>query len=153
MKIALGADHRGSNILLELTGLLGAAGHELLMVGDCSGQIVDYPDMAYPVARAVASGEAKCGVMVCGSGIGSCIVANKVTGVRAAVAADEVAAERARQHHDANVLCLAADLMGPRDVDRVVQAFLDTEFEGGRHARRINKITVIEATTESAAAG
>jgi len=145
MKIALGSDHRGSSILLELTGLLGAAGHELLMVGDCSGQTVDYPDMALPVARSVAQGQADYGVMICGSGIGSCIVANKVSGIRAAVAADEVGAERARQHHDTNVLCLAADLMGVRDVGRVVNTFLETAFEGGRHARRVGKIGAIES--------
>ncbi|MEO1235956.1 MAG: RpiB/LacA/LacB family sugar-phosphate isomerase [Planctomycetota bacterium] len=145
MKIALGGDHRGSEILLELTATLGVAGHELVTFGDVSsGKSVDYPDSAWPVAQAVAAGEVDYGILVCGSGIGSCIAANKVRGVRAAQVHDEIGADAARRHHDANVICLAADLMGRRVIDRAVEVFLTTDFEGGRHARRLGKITAIE---------
>ena len=147
MKIALGADHRGRETLLHLTAMLGTQGHALMTVGQHDGdQPVDYPDTALPVARAVADGEADFGVLVCGSGIGSCIAANKVQGIRAAQVHDEIGAEMARRHHDANILCLAADLMGHRTIERVVETFFATDFEGGRHARRIAKITSIEQT-------
>lgn len=145
MKIALGGDHRGHQVILELTAMLGGAGHELLTFTEHGGQIVDYPDVAAPVAMAVAEGRVDLGILVCGSGIGSCIVANKIAGIRAALAMDEIGAEMARRHHDANVLCLAADLIGGRIIERVVETFLSTEFEGGRHARRIGKISAIES--------
>ena len=144
MKIMIAADHRGRAMLLELTVSLGVEDRELVTV-PCSDGAVDYPDTALPVARAVSAGEADRGILICGSGIGSCIVANKVRGVRAALAHDEIGAEMARRHHDANVLCLAADLTGARIVERVVQTFLCTEFEGGRHARRLDKITKLES--------
>lgn len=144
MKIMLGADHRGRALLLELTVTLGVDGHELETVGSQEGA-VDYPDTALPVARAVAAGDADRGILICGSGIGSCIVANKVRGVRAALAYDEIGAEMARRHHDANILCLAADLTGHRIIERVVNVFLSTPFEGGRHARRLDKISAIES--------
>ncbi|MEM8738236.1 MAG: RpiB/LacA/LacB family sugar-phosphate isomerase [Planctomycetota bacterium] len=146
MKIALGGDHRGSEVLLELTATLGVAGHELITLGDFdSGRSLDYPDSAWPVAQAVASGKVDFGILVCGSGIGSCITANKMRGVRAAQVHDEIGAETARRHHDANVLCMAADMMGRRLIDRAVETFLATEFEGGRHERRLNKVAAIEA--------
>jgi ribose 5-phosphate isomerase B len=145
MKIALGADHRGSDTLLHLTAVLGTAGHELQTFGSRDRDAtIDYPDTAYPVARAVAGGEADVGILVCGSGIGSCIVANKVRGIRAALAHDEIGAEMARRHHDANVLCIAADLTGQRIIERLVETFFATPFEGGRHARRLGKITALE---------
>lgn len=146
MKIMLAADHRGRGLLLELNVSLGAEGHEPRCVS-CGEGPLDYPDTALPVARAVAAGEIDRGILICGSGIGSCIVANKVRGVRAALAHDEIGAEMARRHHDANVLCLAADLTGARIVDRVVHTFLNTQFEGGRHARRLEKITALEDVT------
>ncbi|MEM7627417.1 MAG: RpiB/LacA/LacB family sugar-phosphate isomerase [Planctomycetota bacterium] len=155
MKIALGADHRGRETLLHITAMLGTQGHELLTVDQQDiDKSVDYPDTALPVARAVAMGEAHFGILVCGSGIGSCITANKVRGIRAAQVHDEIGAEMARRHHDANILCLAADLMGHRTIERVVETFFATDFEGGRHARRIGKITAIEeVTTRPAASG
>ena len=143
MKIMMAADHRGRGLLLELTVALSVEGREVETV-PCSDSATDYPDTALPVARAVASGEADRGILICGSGIGSCIVANKVRGVRAALAHDEIGAEMARRHHDANVLCLAADLTGARIIERVVQTFLNTAFEGGRHTRRLEKIGQIE---------
>lgn len=151
MKIALGGDHRGHATLIELTAMLGTAGHALASFGIQDGKTVDYPDTAFPVARAVASGEADMGILVCGSGIGSCIAANKIKGIRAALAHDELGSEMARRHHDANVLCLAADLMGNRTIERVVEMFLATDFEGGRHARRIGKITAVEDGPAAAA--
>ncbi len=153
MNIATGADHRGHGLFMELAAVLGAAGHTLMNFGGEDGQTVDYPDMAFPVAQAVASGRADRGILVCGSGIGSCIAANKVKGIRAAVAHDELGAEMARRHHDANILCLAADLIGNRTFERVVEVFLTAEFEGGRHARRIGKITAAEQSQPAAAAG
>jgi ribose 5-phosphate isomerase B len=104
----------------------------------------DYPDMAYPVATAVATGDAQRGILICGSGIGMSIAANKVKGVRAALVHDEIGAEMSRRHNDANVLCLAADLLGVRLIERIIGIWLATEFEGGRHARRVSKITAIE---------
>jgi len=144
MKIMLAADHRGRALLLELTVTLGAQGHVLESL-PCDEGALDYPDTALPVANSVAAGEADRGILICGSGIGSCIVANKVRGVRAALAHDEIGAEMARRHHDANVLCLAADLTGARIIERVVQTFLSTDFEGGRHTRRLEKIVAIDA--------
>ena len=144
MKIMIAADHRGRAMLLELTVTLGVEGRELIAL-PCTDGAMDYPDTALPVARAVAAGEADRGILICGSGIGSCIVANKVRGVRAALAHDEIGAEMARRHHDANVLCLAADLTGARIIERVVHTFLGTTFEGGRHARRLEKIVEIES--------
>lgn len=148
MKIALGADHRGRETLLHITAMLGTQGHELLTLGqNQDDKAVDYPDTALPVAQAVATGEAEFGILVCGSGIGSCITANKVRGIRAAQAHDEIGAEMARRHHDANILCIAADLMGHRTIERVIQTFFAADFEGGRHARRIGKIAEIEKIT------
>ena len=145
MRIALGADHRGRAILLKLTTILGLEGHELLTFGQADEDaMVDYPDTALPVAKAVATAEADLGILVCGSGIGSCIVANKVRGIRAALAHDEIGADMARRHHDANILCLAADLTGLRIIDRIVDTFLATPFEGGRHERRLGKIAQLE---------
>ncbi|MEM9913534.1 MAG: RpiB/LacA/LacB family sugar-phosphate isomerase [Planctomycetota bacterium] len=144
MNIALGGDHRGHAVLVGLIASLEAEGHTLKVFGSQDGQTVDYPDTAFPVARAVASGDFERGILVCGSGIGSCIAANKIRGVRAALAHDELGAEMARRHHDANILCLAADLMGGRTIERVVEMFLISEFEGGRHARRLDKITAVE---------
>ncbi|MEM1107440.1 MAG: RpiB/LacA/LacB family sugar-phosphate isomerase [Planctomycetota bacterium] len=144
MRIALGADHRGDVILNKLSVSLEVAGHSLLAFNSHERRTIDYPDTAFPVAHAVAVGEADRGILVCGSGIGSCIAANKVKGVRGALALDELGAEMARRHHDANILCLAADLMGDRTIDRVVEIFLTTSFEGGRHTRRIEKINAIE---------
>ncbi len=149
MKIMLAADHRGRALLLEMTVTLGVAGHTLEAM-PCAQEVLDYPDTALPVAQAVASGAVERGILICGSGIGSCIVANKVRGVRAALAHDEIGAEMARRHHDANVLCLAADLTGARIIERVVQTFLATSFEGGRHARRLDKIVAIEGESSPA---
>lgn len=121
------------------------------MIGPCDGTSRDYPDEAWQVGKAVASSAAERGVLVCGSGIGVCIAANKVTGVRAALACSEKAAEMSRRHNDANVLCLSGDTMPADLIERAVDAFLTTEFEGGRHARRVEKILAIEQGRDPAA--
>ncbi|MEX0654244.1 MAG: ribose 5-phosphate isomerase B [Phycisphaeraceae bacterium] len=148
MKVAIGADHRGTDVVRQIGAWLEEQGHVVQTVeGVCTtagGQSCDYPDVAYPVAAAVADGDADRGILVCGSGIGMSITANKVKGVRAALVCDEIGAELSRRHNDANVLCLAADLMSPRQLERVLEVWLATEFEGGRHARRVTKITAIE---------
>ncbi|MFW6059006.1 MAG: ribose 5-phosphate isomerase B [Phycisphaeraceae bacterium] len=144
MKIALGADHRGAEILKRIVPLVEQCECQLIDHVPCDGRTCDYPDMAYPVANAVSTGEADRGILVCGSGIGMSIAANKVKGVRAALVHDEISAEMSRRHNDANVLCLAADLLGMRVIERIVQIWLTTDFEAGRHARRVNKIAAIE---------
>lgn len=144
MIIALGSDHRGWHVIQDVAQILESRGVavERLAVGD--GSIVDYPDTAYPVAEAVASGRCTLGVHACGLGIGSCVVANKLSGVRAAVVSDTLTAEIARRHVDANVLCLAADMTGPGRVESIISTFLEGKFEAGRHRRRLDKLAAIE---------
>ena len=144
MKIAVGADHRGGDVLKQLIPTIEQCDCQIVSQGFCEQRTCDYPDMAYPVARAVATGEAERGILICGSGIGMSIAANKVAGVRAALVHDEISAELSRRHNDANVLCLPADMLGMRVVERIVQSWLTTSFEAGRHARRIEKVTAIE---------
>ena len=144
MKIALGSDHRGSEAIRVITDTLVSDGHTPEAMGVCDTRSCDYPDMAYPVANAVATGKADRGILVCGSGIGMSIAANKVKGIRAALVHDEVGAEVSRRHNDANVLCIPADMLGVRVIERIVAAWLRTEFEGGRHERRVQKIQAIE---------
>jgi ribose 5-phosphate isomerase B len=115
-----------------------------VVLGECSGASCDYPDIAWLVANAVARGESERGILVCGTGIGMCIAANKVDGIRAALASDELAAQLSRSHNDANVLCLSADLIGPILAKRILDVWMSTSFEGGRHERRLAKITRIE---------
>ncbi len=114
-------------------------------MGPDSSDSADYPDFAFRVAQAVSEGRAERGILVCGTGIGMCIAANKVKGVRAAPCHDSVTVEMSRRHNDANVLCLSADLLGEELIGRIVRLWLETEFEGGRHARRVQKITQYEA--------
>ncbi len=144
MRIALGADHRGLSVAQVVVGHLRADGHEVSLLGDASGSPCDYPDSAFMVSQAVAEGLAERGILICGTGIGMCIAANKVRGVRAALAQDELSAQLSRTHNDANVLCLSADLLGHALVKRIVEVWFRTEFEGGRHARRVEKIRMIE---------
>ena len=151
MRIALGADHRGFEVAAHLADLLMRLGHHVQTSHHFDGKSCDYPDVAYQVARAVADGNADRGILLCGSGIGMCIAANKVRGVRAALVHDEVGADMSRRHNNANVLCLPADMLGNRFIDRIVQTWLKTEFEGGRHARRVRKIAAIEEGLDPAA--
>ncbi len=144
MKIALGADHRGVDARTHLSQMLTRLGHDVVLFTDCTGRSCDYPDVAYPVAKAVVEGQAQSGILICGTGIGMSIAANKVDGVRAALCHDEIGAEVSRRHNDANVLCLSGDMLGLRIMDRIVQNWLRTEFDGGRHARRLQKVAAIE---------
>jgi ribose 5-phosphate isomerase B len=147
MKIAVGNDHRGYSIKLRILTLLNAGGHETVDLGtSCGDQGVDYPDYAFQVAERVGRGECQRGILICGTGIGMSIAANKVTGVRAACCHDTITAEMSRRHNDANVLCLSADLLGGDEVERMLNAWLATDFESGRHQRRIDKIAQFEAS-------
>ena len=145
MKIAIGSDHRGHDAKQRLVTLLHQLGHEILDVGPEGKSSVDYPDFAFSVAQAVSEGRADRGILICGTGIGMTIAANKVPGVRAAPCHDSITAEMSRRHNDANVLCLSADLLGEELIERMARIWLETEFEGGRHARRVGKITSYEA--------
>ena len=144
MRISLGSDHRGVSLVQSFVAQLRGAGHDPVVLGECSGASCDYPDIAWLVANSVAHGEADRGILVCGTGIGMCIAANKVDGIRAALASDELAAQLSRSHNDANVLCLSADLIGPILAKRILDVWMSTSFEGGRHERRLAKITRIE---------
>ena len=121
----------------------------MIDVGTFSPDAVDYPDIAADVARKVSRGEVDRGILVCGTGLGMCIAANKVHGVRAAPCHDDITAEMSRRHNDSNVLCLSADMLGERLIDRMVEIWLTTPFEGGRHARRVDKITELEHEVEA----
>jgi len=144
MKIALGSDHHGIMAANALMGHLRPEGHEVEVLGETSGKSCDYPDSAWQVCQAVSSGRADRGILLCGTGIGMCIAANKVPGIRAALAPDELSARLSRSHNDANVLCLSADLIGQTLVKRIVDLWLTTPFDGGRHQRRLGKIQLIE---------
>jgi ribose 5-phosphate isomerase B len=124
--------------------LLQTLGQDVTDVGTQETGSVDYPDIAIDVARRVSGGEVDRGILICGTGLGMCIVANKFPGVRAAPCHDDLTAEVSRRHNDLNILCLSGDILGERLVDRIVEIWLKTEFEGGRHARRIAKIAALE---------
>jgi len=140
MKVALGSDHRGFQSKERLKNFLVNAGHEVVDCGTASESSCDYPDFAVPPCQMVARGETDRAILMCGSGIGMTITANKIRGIRAALCHDELTAEMSRRHNDANVLCLAADLLGDELVRRMVEAWVATPFEGGRHARRVRKM-------------
>ncbi len=144
MKLALSTDHRGVGASRQLADRLRSMNHEVMVVGNLSGETCDYPDPAYLVGELVRKGEVDLGILLCGSGIGMSIAANKVKGVRAALVHDELTAEMSRSHNDANVLCLSADLLGQRLIEKIVDIWLGTSFMGGRHERRVKKISAIE---------
>jgi ribose 5-phosphate isomerase B len=145
LRIALGCDHRGLEMKQAIIGLLGELGHEYRDFGTNTGDSVDYPDIAIQVAEAVASGKFEHGILICSSGIGMCIAANKVKGIRAALCCGTFGADRARRHNNANVLCLGQDSMDISSALDIVRVYLTTAFEGGRHERRLQKIRDIEA--------
>lgn len=140
MRIVVANDHRGVGAKERVKSVLAALGHGVEDLGVNSPASVDYPEFAIQVAEAVAAGRADRGILVCATGHGMCMAANKVKGVRAANCRDVVDAELSRHHNDANVLCLAADLVGEDLIERLVRAWLETPFDGGRHARRLEKI-------------
>jgi len=151
MRIALASDHAGFQLKDHLVAALAAAGHDVIDIGTEGTESVDYPRFAAPAARMVADGEVDRGVLVCGSGNGVAIVANKVAGVRAVNAHDVEEAEMCRRHNDANVVTLSGARLSPAAADAIVAAFLVTAFDGGRHARRVEQIAAIETTATATA--
>ncbi len=145
MKIAIAADHRGHAAKERIAVLLNEQGHEILDMGTNSSKSCDYPDVAFPASAAVANMEVDSAILICGSGIGMSICANKVSGIRAALCHDELTSQLSRRHNNANVLCLASDVLGDELMRRIVCSWLDTKFEGGgRHERRVTKVGMIE---------
>ncbi len=144
MKVAVANDHRGIETKEQIKAIVTELGHTCIDVGTNTDSPVDYPDMAYLAAKAVAEKQADRAILVCGTGIGMCIAANKVHGVRAALCYDELNARISRQHNDSNVLCLSGDLLGSQVLRKMVEVWLSTDFAGGRHQRRVNKIAAIE---------
>jgi ribose 5-phosphate isomerase B len=144
VKIAVSADHRGKRVHSMLVRALGDRGHDVVKVRTCDMSSCDYPDMAYDACSRVAEGAVDRAILICGSGIGMSLAANKVKGIRAALVHDEIGAELSRSHNDANVLCMSADMLNERLMLSIVDKWLTTDFEGGRHARRVRKIMAIE---------
>ena len=145
MIIVLAADHRGHSVKEKIAVLLSEQGHTVLDMGTNSAKSCDYPDIAYPAAKAVAEERAERGILICGSGIGMHICANKIAGIRAALCHDELTAQMSRRHNNANILCLASDVLGEELMRRIVCSWLETQFEpGGRHERRVRKMVWIE---------
>ncbi len=140
MKIAIGSDHAGFEVKEELKRTLERESHELVDVGTDSTESCDYPDFAGKVARAVAAGEVDCGVLVCGTGIGMCITANRVPGVRAALVTDAFTSEMSRLHNDANVFCAGSRVLSVDMIEDCLRLWMKTAYEGGRHDRRVGKI-------------
>lgn len=144
MKVAIASDHAGIRIREEIKKLMDELGIEYIDLGcDCETS-VDYPDYAIPVAEKVANGEVDRGILICGTGIGMTIAANKVKGVRCALCHDVYSAKVTRQHNDSNVLAMGERVIGPGLAREIAEVWLTTEFEGGRHARRVEKITQYE---------
>eukprot|EP00913_Durusdinium_trenchii_P023319 g21897.t1 len=148
MKVAVASDHRGYELKAKILDQLEDLGHEGIDYGPDGSGSVDYPDYAAKVARAIGQGEAERGILICGTGIGMCITANKFPGVRAAACHDDLTVRMSRQHNDTNVLCLSGDLLGDRLVNRMLELWFDTEFEGGRHGRRVDKIGEYDRATD-----
>ncbi|WP_031514196.1 ribose 5-phosphate isomerase B [Desulfofalx alkaliphila] len=145
MKIAIGSDHAGYELKSEIIKYLNTFdGLEIEDHGTYSDQSVDYPDLALKVAEAVARGDAQRGIVICGTGIGICIAANKVPGIRAATCHDKYTAQMSREHNDANILAFGSRVIPAETAKELVKVFVETDFAGDRHARRVNKISDIE---------
>ncbi len=144
MKIALGNDHRGNKTKEEIKNFLLASGHEVKDYGCSSEESCDYPDYARLVAEGVARGNYDCGILFCATGIGMSIAANKIPGIRAALCLNKKMARFSREHNNANILCLSADILSLKRIKGIVEVWLMTEFAGGRHERRVNRISEIE---------
>lgn len=144
MRIAIGADQGGFELKQQIAEFLGAQGHEVSDLGTYELKSVDYPDIAEKVARAVVAGEVERGIAICGTGIGVSMTANKVPGIRAALCTNAYMARMAREHNDAQVLCLGGRVIGSELAKDVVQTFLAGTFSGGRHARRVGKINALD---------
>jgi ribose 5-phosphate isomerase B len=143
-RIAIGSDHAGYEAKEHAKQTLASLGAEVVDEGTQGSASVDYPDFGAAVGRAVASGEVERGVLICGSGIGISIAANKIAGVRAAVCWNEETARLARQHNDANIICLGARFIEPDLAARMIRVFMETEFDGGRHQQRVEKLTKLD---------
>jgi len=143
MRIAIGCDHKGLELKQLIMQIITDAGYNTEDFGCYTADSVDYPDIAKKVAEAVADGSFEKGILICDTGIGMSIVANKIRGIRAALCYDAFSARRARQHNDANILCLGTELE-PEVIREIIEAYLTSEFEGGRHLRRLNKIKTME---------
>jgi len=143
VRIVIGCDHKGLNLKQFVIKLLAEDGHAYEDFGCYTADSVDYPDVAKQVAEAVARGDFDYGILICATGIGMCIAANKIKGIRAALCHDIFGARRAHQHNDANILCLGGETAW-ETASEIIDAFLTSEFEGGRHLRRVNKIRAME---------
>lgn len=144
MKVAVASDHRGYHLKEKVIAILKSKGHEVVDEGPPTDESVDYPDFAALVASKVSANAVDRGVLICGTGLGMAIAANKFPRVRAAACVDEVTAELSRRHNDVNVLCLSGDLLSSRSTERIVEIWMGAEFEGGRHQRRLDKILELE---------
>ena len=144
MKIVIGSDHGGIHLKEVLKQHLAERGIEVTDAGTYTEESCDYPDIALKVCREITEGKSGRGILVCGTGIGMSMAANKVKGIRAALCGDVFSAAMSREHNDANVICLGERVLGPGLAVRILDAWLDTEFAGGRHARRVDKIMAIE---------
>jgi ribose 5-phosphate isomerase B len=144
MNVAIGCDHRGIGFKKDVIEVLEEAGHEVKDFGTHTEDAVDYPDIAKEVGKAVVSGNSDRGILICGTGIGMCIAANKVDGIRAALCHNDFCSLRSRQHNDANILCMGSEVV-KEEMPDIVNTFLNTEFEGGRHQRRVDKMKDIES--------
>jgi len=140
MKIAIGSDHAGFELKEKVKDYLKGNGNQVKDFGAYSLESVDYPDIAKALAKSVAAKKQKAGILICGTGIGMCMTANKVRGIRAANAHNVYTAQMSREHNDANVLCLGARVLEEKEVMEMIDVFLATKFAGGRHLRRVNKI-------------
>jgi len=148
MKIVVGSDHRGFEAKQLIKSIVAQLGHECIDVGMNDSNPVDYPDPAYLAAVAVSKNQADRAILACATGLGMSIAANKIKGIRAALCQDELTAQISRDHNDANVLCISGDQVGEVLLRKIVEVWLDTEFSGGRHQRRVDKITAIEEGRE-----
>ena len=153
MRIAAGWDHRGRQFSERLERLIGRMGHKCVDMGAPSEEPADYPDYAFAVAEAVSRGECDRGILICGTGIGVSMAANKVKGIRAAVVHDEETARLSRAHNDANVLCLGGPTAGGPLLEAILKTWLTTAHEGGRHTRRVQKIMDYERRCQAGQSG
>lgn len=144
MKIAIGNDHAAVELKNHIKKYVEAKGHTVINFGTDSSERCDYPIYGYKVAKAVAAGECDCGILICGTGIGISLAANKVKGVRAAVCSEPYSARLTRMHNNANIIAFGARVVGPAVAEMIVDEFLNTEYEGGRHQKRVDIITAIE---------
>ena len=144
MKLAMGCDHGGYALKEQLKEYLTEQGHQVVDCGTGSEASCDYPDFGAAAARAVAGGDCERGIVICTTGIGISIAANKIRGIRCALCSDPLSAEMTRRHNDANMLALGAGMVGPNLARRIVEVFMSTPFEGGRHQRRVDKLTALE---------